>query len=36
MQLQIDSLVGEDRENKNMIQGLLEEKNYLQRLEAIH
>ena len=29
--MQIDNLVGEDRENKNMIQGLLEEKNYLQK-----
>ena len=31
MQLQIDSLVDEDRENKNMIQGLLEAKQQLQR-----
>lgn len=31
MQLQIDGLVSEDRDNKNVIQGLLEDKKYLER-----
>ena len=35
MQLQIDGLVDEDRDNKNMIQGLLEDKKHLQRLAVV-
>ena len=34
MQLQIDGLVSEDRDNKNVIQGLLEDKKRLQRSDS--